>query len=38
MRVDDQEVPFEPLFQALVRGDEAMVLDLGTWFRSTTLT
>ncbi|HPQ72361.1 DEAD/DEAH box helicase [Phycicoccus elongatus] len=33
VRVDDQEVPFEPLFQALVRGDEAMVLDSGTWFR-----
>lgn len=33
VRIDEQEVPFEPLFQALVRGDEVMVLDSGTWFR-----
>ncbi len=33
VRVDEQEVPFEPLFQALVRGEETMVLDSGTWFR-----
>ncbi len=33
VRVDDQDVPFEPLFQALAHGDEAMILDSGTWFR-----
>ncbi|YAL83080.1 SNF2-related protein [Dermacoccaceae bacterium W4C1] len=31
--VDDELVPFEPLFEALVRGDEALVLDSGSWFR-----
>ncbi|MDQ3359184.1 MAG: DEAD/DEAH box helicase [Actinomycetota bacterium] len=30
--VDDQEVPFEPLFAALARGEEVMLLDSGTWF------
>ena len=31
--VGDVEVPFEPLFAALVRGDEVMQLDSGEWFR-----
>lgn len=33
VRVEDQEVPFAPLFAALVRGDEILVLEDGTWFR-----
>nr|WP_246297457.1 DEAD/DEAH box helicase [Janibacter cremeus] len=31
--VGEVEVPFESLFQALVRGDEIMQLDTGEWFR-----
>ena len=31
--VSGEQVPFEPLFRALVGGDEAMILDSGTWFR-----
>ncbi len=30
--VGDEEVPFEPLFAALTRGDERMLLDSGSWF------
>ena len=30
--VGGEEVPFEPLFAALVRGDESMLLQSGTWF------
>ncbi|TWE10170.1 DEAD/DEAH box helicase [Rudaeicoccus suwonensis] len=30
--IDGEDVPFEPLFAALARGDEAMLLDSGTWF------
>ena len=30
--VAGQEVPFEQLFRALAAGDEAMLLDNGTWF------
>ena len=30
--VDGQQVPFEPLFAALSRGEEVMLLDSGTWF------
>ncbi|WP_246136510.1 DEAD/DEAH box helicase [Leekyejoonella antrihumi] len=30
--LDGEEVPFEPLFHALVRGEEVMLLDSGTWF------
>lgn len=30
--VAGQEVPFEPLFRALAAGDDAMLLDDGTWF------
>ncbi len=30
--VGGEEVPFEPLFAALVRGDEGMLLESGTWF------
>ncbi|WP_332875443.1 DEAD/DEAH box helicase [Ornithinimicrobium sediminis] len=30
--VDGQEVPFAPLFAALARGEEVMLLDSGTWF------
>ncbi len=30
---DGEEVPFEPLFGALARGDEVMFLDSGSWFR-----
>ena len=30
--VGEEKVPFEPLFQALARGDEVMLLDSGTWF------
>ncbi|HEU5033402.1 MAG TPA: DEAD/DEAH box helicase [Mycobacteriales bacterium] len=31
--VDGQHVPFVPLFTALARGEERMLLDSGTWFR-----
>jgi hypothetical protein len=31
--VAGQEVPFAPLFTALARGDEHLILDSGTWFR-----
>ncbi len=31
--VDDEDVPFEPLFAALSRDDDALLLDSGTWFR-----
>ncbi|MGO4130329.1 SNF2-related protein [Janibacter sp. RAF52] len=31
--VGDVEVPFEPLFAALVAGDEIMQLETGEWFR-----
>lgn len=31
--VDDEDVPFEPLFAALARDDDALLLDSGTWFR-----
>lgn len=31
--IGDIEVPFEPLFEALVRGDELMHLETGEWFR-----
>ncbi|CCI52491.1 MAG: DEAD/DEAH box helicase [Tetrasphaera jenkinsii] len=31
--VNGEVVPFEPLFRALVAGDEAMILDSGVWFR-----
>ncbi|MBK6887669.1 MAG: DEAD/DEAH box helicase [Tetrasphaera sp.] len=31
--VSGEQVPFEPLFRALVAGDEAMILESGTWFR-----
>ncbi|NHN56303.1 DEAD/DEAH box helicase [Calidifontibacter sp. DB0510] len=30
--VGDEQVPFEPLFAALARGEEVMVLESGTWF------
>ncbi|WP_265442957.1 DEAD/DEAH box helicase [Flexivirga meconopsidis] len=30
--IDGEDVPFAPLFAALARGDEAMLLDSGTWF------
>ncbi|HEX5563183.1 MAG TPA: DEAD/DEAH box helicase [Nocardioidaceae bacterium] len=30
--IDDQDVPFTPLFQALARGEEHLILDSGTWF------
>ncbi len=30
--VDGQDVPFVPLFTALARGDDAMLLESGTWF------
>ncbi len=30
--VDGQDVPFTPLFTALARGDDAMLLESGTWF------
>jgi superfamily II DNA or RNA helicase len=33
VEVGGEEVPFEPLFQALVRGDEVMVLASGSYFR-----
>ena len=31
--VDGEDVPFEPLFAALSRDDDALLLDSGTWFR-----
>ena len=31
--VDGQEVPFQQLFLALASGDDALLLDSGTWFR-----
>ncbi|MDE9366668.1 DEAD/DEAH box helicase [Luteipulveratus sp. YIM 133132] len=31
--IDQERVPFEPLFQALHRGDDHLVLESGTWFR-----
>lgn len=31
--VDGEDVPFEPLFAALARDDDALLLDSGTWFR-----
>ena len=31
--VDGQEVPFQQLFLALAAGDDALLLDSGTWFR-----
>jgi superfamily II DNA or RNA helicase len=31
--IGDVEIPFEPLFEALVRGDELMHLPTGEWFR-----
>ncbi|QFG68276.1 DEAD/DEAH box helicase [Ornithinimicrobium pratense] len=31
--VAGEQVPFEPLFAALARGDETLMLDSGTWFR-----
>ncbi|MDN5717255.1 MAG: DEAD/DEAH box helicase [Janibacter sp.] len=31
--IGDVEIPFEPLFEALVRGDELMHLETGEWFR-----
>ncbi|MDN5767974.1 MAG: DEAD/DEAH box helicase [Humibacillus sp.] len=33
VEVADEEVPFEPLFAALTRGDEIMLLESGSWFR-----
>ena len=33
VEVDGEEVPFEPLFGALARGDEIMLLDSGAFFR-----
>jgi SNF2 family DNA or RNA helicase len=33
IEVDGEEVPFEPLFGALARGDEVMFLESGSWFR-----
>ncbi|EWT02359.1 helicase SNF2 [Intrasporangium oryzae NRRL B-24470] len=33
VEVDGEEVPFEPLFGALARGEEIMLLDSGAWFR-----
>ncbi|MER7072271.1 DEAD/DEAH box helicase [Terrabacter sp. NPDC000476] len=33
VEVDGEEVPFEPLFGALARGDEIMLLDSGSYFR-----
>lgn len=33
VRVEEQEVPFAPLFAALVRGEEILILPDGTWFR-----
>jgi len=31
--VGEEQVPFEPLFRALAAGDDALLLDSGTWFR-----
>ncbi|KNX39565.1 hypothetical protein VV01_17530 [Luteipulveratus halotolerans] len=31
--IDQEKVPFEPLFQALHRGEQHLVLESGTWFR-----
>ncbi len=33
VEVEGEEVPFEPLFAALARGDEIMLLESGSWFR-----
>lgn len=33
VEVDGEDVPFEPLFGALARGDEIMLLDSGAFFR-----
>lgn len=33
VEVDGEEVPFEPLFGALARGDDIMLLDSGAFFR-----
>jgi superfamily II DNA or RNA helicase len=33
VEVDGEEVPFEPLFGALARGDDIMLLDSGVFFR-----
>ena len=33
VEVDGEEVPFEPLFGALARGEQVMLLDSGSWFR-----
>ncbi len=33
VEVEGEEVPFEPLFAALTRGDEIMLLETGSWFR-----
>jgi superfamily II DNA or RNA helicase len=33
IEVEGEEVPFEPLFGALARGEEVMFLDSGSWFR-----
>jgi hypothetical protein len=30
--IDGEEIPFQPLFVALARGDSHLVLDSGTWF------
>lgn len=31
--VDGEKVPFEPLFAALVRGNDVLLLDSGSWFK-----
>ena len=33
IELEGEEVPFEPLFGALARGEEVMFLESGTWFR-----
>lgn len=33
VEVDGEEVPFEPLFASLARGEEVMLLESGSWFR-----
>jgi superfamily II DNA or RNA helicase len=33
VEVDGEEVPFEPLFSSLARGEEIMLLESGSWFR-----
>ena len=33
VEVEGEDVPFEPLFGALARGEEVMFLDSGSWFR-----